>query len=408
MRPSGIQAILHVGDMKCGSTSIQEWMSKDADILQSHGFWRSQATCVVHYDSRLSSYALDDNRLETEPRKEAGIWTVEDLPAHRQEVEHGLAADVRALPPEARGMLFSHELLLMLQPHEVRRVVSMLRGLFSGIRVVAYIRRQDRLFLSLWGQRLKSSHPGPDFFDHLLEHRSYLRMLETWEKAVGRENLVVRVFDKAAFAKGDLQADFRASAGIPSDERYSQPHRTNESLDGAAQTLLLELGERIARRRLSDRRRLLSRFARNFLPKRKRSIAQSITLPTPLTIFLAQHRTGRGLQPDRRWAEGIVAACEQENERIRQRYFPERSRLFDDDFSDYPSESRALDDDVRIDNPDVLRHPAIGAPGTADVAEAYRVVFGREPASVEIDRERQSATNIAHLYASLLTRQRAA
>jgi hypothetical protein len=90
-------------------------------------------------------------------------------------------------------MLFSHEMLLSLHPPEVDRLMGLLRRLFSGVRVIAYLRRQDRLFLSLWGQRLKTHDPGATFCDDLLAHRSYLRMLETWERAVGRENLSVRV-----------------------------------------------------------------------------------------------------------------------------------------------------------------------------------------------------------------------
>ncbi len=412
MSATGKQAILHIGDMKCGSTSIQHWIAQDADLLRANGIWRSDVTRVVHYDSRLSSYALNDDRLDNDPRVESGIFSADKVPAHRHDIERRLALEVAALPADARAMIFSHEMMLSLQPREVERLVTMLRGLFSGIRVVAYIRRQDRLFQSLWGQRLKSRDPGTDFLKRLLSRRKYLPMLEAWEQAVGRENMAVRIFDKTAFIEGDLQADFRAAAGIPADDRYSQPIRTNESLDAAAQTLLLELGERVGRRHGVERRRLWARLRRvflrlSFLPRAKRRVEPPV-FPIPLKNFLAEHRIGRGLQPDRSWAERVLGACAEENEAIRRRYFPEQARLFDEDVSEYPvavSEPAATH---RRCDPDVLRHPASGPLERDAVVEAYRFVLGREPAGAEADHACADSANIAHVYALLLAHSRAA
>jgi len=401
-----MQAILHIGDMKCGSTSIQEWITRDAELLREHGFWLSAVTRVVHYDSRLSCYGLDNRWIETEPRREAGIRDGTEVPAFRRDLERRLADEVAALPPDARAMLFSHEMLLTLKDHEVQRLADMLRPRFGGIRVVAYIRRQDRLILSLWGQRLKQSHPGPAFCDHQIKHRSYLRMLDSWERAVGRDNLVVRIFDKAAFAEGDLEADFRVAAGIPSDERYSMPVRTNESLDATAQSLLLELGARLAAREEANRRGFVF-FLLRLLNRRKYRNPQPIPIPIDLRNHLLQHHTGRGLMPGRGWAEQVMAAYEQENEEIRRRYFPECARLFDDDFSDYASDGGSPGAVLRACDPEALREPSVVALEPGAISEAYRLVLGREPRRVDIERERGAAANIAHLYASLLTRRAA-
>lgn len=406
-QPRPVQAILHVGDMKCGSTSIQEWMTQDREILSANGFFLSDVTRVVNYDSRLSSYALDDDRLDHEPRKESGILSSLEVPAHRRDIEDRLAAEVAALPGTAKAMIFSHELMLSLRPQEVARLVTMLRRHFTGIRVVAYVRRQDRLFLSLWGQRLKSSAPDPNFFHRLLKGRNYLRMLDTWSNAVGPENLAGRVFDKASFAKTDLQANFREAAGIPPDDRYAPPRRTNESLDAAAQTLLLELGELLGGQAMRNSRRLWSRFCRLFQSKAARRITVP-PVPVVLKRFLAHHRTGRGLVPDAQWARGVMAACERDNETIRRRYFPDRPRLFDDDFSDYPQGGAMILEGPWRSIPENFVQPPVGSVAAMDVREAYQLVLGHTPDASAIDRERREAANIAHLYASLLTRSRAA
>lgn len=405
--PTAMRAILHVGDMKCGSTSIQEWMTRDRALLQANGFWLSDVTRIAHYDSRLSSFALDDDRMDVEARRECGIGSQDEVPAHRRDIESRLAAEVKSLPGSAKAMIFSHELMLLLSPREVGRLVTMLRRMFSDIKVVAYIRRQDRLFLSLWGQRLKSYAPEADFFERQLRRRSYLRMLDTWSAAVGHENLVVRVFDKSSFAQGNLQSDFRDAAGVPHDARYAPPCRTNESLDAAAQSLLFELGKRLDGKSSLDRRRLWNRLRRSFQSKAKRRTSVPM-VPLPLKAFLMRHRTGRSLLPDRAWAIRIMEACARENELIRCRYFPERDRLFDDDFSEYPTEGGPPGTSLRLCTPEDFAHPAVGSVNPDDVAEAFRVVLGREPDSRAVAREAHTAANIAQVYASLLARSRAA
>jgi hypothetical protein len=406
-KSTAVQAILHVGDMKCGSTSIQEWMTRDRALLQANGYWLSDVTRIAHYDSRLSSYALNDDRMEVEARKESGIRSSRDVPAHRRDIEWRLTQEVASLPSTAKAMIFSHELMLSLWPSEVQRLLSMLRRVFAGVRVVAYIRRQDRLFLSLWGQRLKSYAPEPDFFERQVQRRSYLRMLDTWSHAVGRDNLVVRVFDKASFAQGNLQADFREATGIPHDDRYAPPSHSNESLDAAAQMLLLELGKKLDGRSSQDRRRLWSRIRRAFQPKAKRQTSIAM-FPLPLKMFLIRNRTGRSLLPDRAWAHRIMSACEKENEVIRRRYFPDRVRLFDDDFSDYPADGGPPGSNLRVCVPEEFAHPTVGSVPPAEIIEAYRVVLGREPDPATVARESDTAANIAQVYASLLARSRAA
>jgi hypothetical protein len=405
--PSAMRAILHVGDMKCGSTSIQEWMTRDRALLQENGFWLSDVTRIAHYDSRLSSFALDDDRMDVEARRECGIGSPDEVPAHRRDIEERLATEVKSLPSSAQAMIFSHELMLLLRPREVGRLVTMLRRMFSGIHVVAYIRRQDRLFLSLWGQRLKSYAPEPNFFERQLQRRSYLRMLDTWSAAVGRENFVVRVFDKSSFAQGDLQSDFRDAARIPHDARHAPPCRTNESLDAAAQSLLFELGKRLDGNSSLERRRLWNRIRRAFQPEAKRR-ANVPMIPPSLKTFLVRHRTGRSLLPDRAWATRIMESCSRENELIRRRYFPERDRLFDDDFSEYPTEGGPPGTNLRLCAPEEFAQPAVGSVTPEDIVEAYRIVLGRAPDPRVVAHEANATANIAQVYASLLARSRAA
>ena len=309
------------------------------------------------------------------------------------------------MPPSIKGMIFSHEMLLSLEPDEVDRLVSLLRQLFSSIRVVAYIRRQDRLVLSLWGQRLRTRDPGPRFCDACREQRTYLQMIDTWEGAVGSENLALRTFDKVSFLKGDLHADFRDAAGIPADTRYTRPRLVNEGLDAAAQLLLLELCDRINGHRRSPLPRIGDVISRILRGRRPPSPPPAV-FPRPLVSYLMAHRRGRGLLPSRHWAEEMAARHAHDNEEIRRRYFPDRASLFDDDFSDYPADggppgtaSRTCDSAAltRADPQSITREA---------LEEAFQLILGRKPSPREVIGAQRDADNIAHLYALLLERTR--
>ncbi len=401
------QAILHIGDMKCGSKSIQGWLDINEPLLRGHGLHRSVTARHSIYDSGLACYALDDRKLASNPRREHAIRSAASVRAYRRAFEDRLTAEVAALPPAARAMVFSHEMLLSLKPSEVERLVALLRRCFDDVQLVAYIRRQDRLTLSLWGQRLKTHDPGPHFCDHLLATRSYLRMLETWERATGRSHLAVRVFDRRAFVGGDLLADFRAAVGIPDDPRYRSPAFRNESLDAVSQSLLLELRERVREQQQGGRGRLLN-VLRRTLRLGGSPPPGPLAFPAPLSDFLWQHSTGSGLRPSRDWAERIVAACAAENEQIRQRYCPDRPELFDRDFSEYPPVGAAPGEEFPPCDPEALRREPLAPPTPEQVDEAFRIVFNRRTSAGERAAARQAAVNIAHLYATLVAQRRAA
>jgi len=400
-----MQAILHIGDMKCGSKTIQNWLGQDEKLLREHGFHRCQATRWSFYDSGLASYALGEDRHDTQPWHEFGIGSASEVAAHRREIEERLASEVAALPSDARAVIFSHEMLLSLEPAEVERAVSLLRRSFDSIRVVAYIRRQDRLFLSLWGQRLKTHDPGPAFCDTMRTHRRYLAMLDTWERAVGRQHVALRVFDKATFRSGDLRADFCEAAGIPLDPRFTRPELRNEGLDAAAQLLLLELCDRLNARR-ERARRSLGRRLRRVLFGRESPDWMPAAFPSRLARHLIETRQGKGLLPSRQWARDTAAAHASENETIRRRYLPDRPSLFDDDFSSYPEEGGPPGVGPRECDPNAFVTTAREPLDPAAVAEACEAVLGRQPRPGEAAAAIRGAASLAHLYALLLQQTR--
>lgn len=123
-----MQATLHSGDMKSKSTTIQHWLHHDADLLEEDGFHTVTITLMGIHDRPLASYALCDDRNATEPRRECGITSATEGPAHRREIEKRLAHEIAAPPPTARAVVVSHEMLLWPEPRRLDPRATPLKG----------------------------------------------------------------------------------------------------------------------------------------------------------------------------------------------------------------------------------------------------------------------------------------
>ena len=126
--------------------------------------------------------------------------------------------------------------------------------------------------------------------------------------------MTVRLFDRQTLTGGSVVDDFVATWNLGPLDGLTPVADQNESIRPAAQEFL---------RRLNP------------------SLDPLPNLPIdevrgPLAARLASLFPGRGARPARAEVEAFYAKFRPSNERLRQRYFPDRPTLFDEDFSAYP------------------------------------------------------------------------
>ncbi len=358
-----MKAIIHVGDMKCGSKSIQVFAKANQRLLHDSGILVSSATRCGAYHSLLASYALDDKRLDSNPRREWGVTDGTQLADHRAEAERRIAGELSAVDPGIDTILFSHERLLSLDTQEVNRLMTLLRKYFSAFRIVAYLRRQDWHLVSLWGQHLTSGRVPPKrFYELYREKGSYLKMLDNWDRAVGREGLSVRRFEPRAFDSGCLHRDFCTAAGIPWEPKYVRPKPANVGINRVAQAFLQSWNASV-----------------------KAENGAAARPPRALIRFLQRHFAGEGMTPPRVWAKKVMRYFAPENEEIRRRYLPESPVLFDDDFRSYPGNASTectVSEAFRVAMV-MWQHLQQGS-SEEMIQQAYGLVLGRAAAQEEI------------------------
>lgn len=295
--------VLHIGGEKTGSTSIQATMAANRPVLMAAGFAVPVAPGTGNHIG-LAAFA-GDPALVTDLR--AAFGDVSGLPA-------ALAGEIAALPASAHTLLLSSE-HCQSRLHDaaaIARLRDLLAPIGAPVEVLVWLRRQDSIARSLRNTWLRShgTLPPADFPTDagslaLMDHAA---TLARWEAVFGRAALRPRLFEAAAFAGGDLLADWRDACGLPADLPLRLPPPLNRSVTPAAEALLALIPPAGLDRR-------------------------------PLFAWLDQHAPGCGRRASRAAAVAFLARYAAANEAVRRRFFPERATLFDPDLSDWPGQA---------------------------------------------------------------------
>lgn len=220
-----VQALLHLGGYKTGSTSIQRHMHiQRAAYFANERLLYAETGLVDYYRKKLGRPKLfgaghwrlardwrGASRGETQPSKDFKV-ALRDL-----EVECA-----RAGLSDDDHVLLSSEAFLPSRNAEAEAVEpTLLRGCaaFDAFRVIYYARPQVDAAMSKFKQVIKS--PAWKFtgsFDEFVQCWAptvrYHEVLAPWAALCGAENIVVRPYRRDALVGGDVIDDFTHALGV--------------------------------------------------------------------------------------------------------------------------------------------------------------------------------------------------
>ena len=191
-------------------------------------------------------------------------------------------------------------------------------------RIILYLRRQDRVAISLHSTALKSGNLNelkqlPVYNGNIPYYYNYEAIHENWSAIFGQDNVNVRLFDKREWAEGCLIADFCQSCEIePANTAKAKTENRALTLRGAQ--FIREINRQIS--------------------------SSSVDLPSEdrasLVRLVSQLCEGKHYPVSRDSAMEFYRQFDDVNARVKQNVFPYRSApLFDDDFLDYPEQGEA-------------------------------------------------------------------
>jgi hypothetical protein len=312
---------LHIGLEKTGTTSIQKFLHVNRTELELKGFFHP-ASLESPNNTALFVYAAEEDRINDAHRIIRGGRSAETF---RTYLEGKLSAE---LSGRSGVLVLSNEHLHseVRTVGAIQRVLDLLVPHCRSIKVVAYLRRQDRVSVSQYSTGLKSGlQELPEVFkevdDQLEYYFSYDKVLSNYAMVFGEENVCVRLFERELLKDGDAVSDFCGVIGLTDFSWLQRSKQSNESLRPIALRFLAEMNRHIP------------------------LVVNGTANPLRMNIIRAieQHYAGSGPVASKDKALWFYSQFQQSNELVRQKYFPDRAQLFSDDFSMYQDVGQAPD-----------------------------------------------------------------
>ena len=218
--------VLHFGQHKTGSSSIQQSLSGAGDLGRYHCVRLGTPTGNASWPLIL---AFADEPWRQRAYRKFGVNEAEAL-AQRPAVRAMLADEL--LAAGARTAIISAEGLSRFTEGELANLVREVSDRVGEVRAVGYIRSPRGLMESRFQQQLRS---GLDRFDLGGLYARY-RRFEVFETVLGRQNVSFWKFAPGDFPGGDVVRDFCTRLGIEIPEHRIV--RANDSLSRPAVSIL--------------------------------------------------------------------------------------------------------------------------------------------------------------------------
>lgn len=334
------RAIIHIGTERTGSTSVQKAMYADRRMLAEAGVFVPMSLLRSYErDARVAKHVMfalaladpDHFPLDLVPL-EAQRQQPLDL---QRDILQAMQTELSRLDSRSHTLLISAEHIHSRLDSDaaVARIKAVLEPWVDDFVIVVVLRPQIEMAVSLANLVIRRSGPEPRLIPLFDDAGGYDRVMGVRPSYFELDEMLQR-----------FEAVFGASAIHPT--RYG----AGDTFDSRA-LVFDAVGVRVPTRAGDDRANAsLSRDALQVM----RCVHRHIDLihnpdwrpgfVDEVDRILVREYPGSGLRPARDAALAFMERFAAGNERIRQRYFPDRPALFDVDFDRYPHDPEALDE----------------------------------------------------------------
>lgn len=201
--------ILHIGSHKTGTTSIQGWLHDKRHDLESHGVSFVTAPPEAHLHRVLGF--VDPSSL---------------VPGGMHVIDPDGLAESFANAACATVVASSENFSFFFEKRSIEALRDITETHFEQVVIVTYLRRQESHAVSHHQEGAKPLRRAeeqlfgfaptalPDMSPDLDLYLDYEQRIGMWIDVFGRENVIVRPFDRARMAGGDVQQDFAEIAKL--------------------------------------------------------------------------------------------------------------------------------------------------------------------------------------------------
>lgn len=226
---------LHIGTPKTATTAIQSFCYDNKDVLEQQGYY----------------YPMFEYQFENVQKYRNGHFLVcrvfdeshTRLPEKQESLTMQILGELLSMFEQHETIILSDEGIWNRGFFEDTHCWSKIRKVLidNGIlvKVIVYFRRQDDFLFSWWNQQIKEGmHPSSVMdWKEITEKLPYIKLdyygyLEQIAEYVGKDNILVRLFDRREFVGGTIQEDFLDAIGLSLTEDF----KINDTLSNLSLT----------------------------------------------------------------------------------------------------------------------------------------------------------------------------
>lgn len=221
---------LHIGTEKTGSTTLQNFLAVNEELLNLHNFtyccdpeksYYIQADPIINFGAHFplaACFSTDCPDYIWESKFKASDIVLDELK--------------KDLEDESKNVIISAEYFSS-RVRSIEDIFKLKTALAShNVKVVVYIRPQYDLFCAAYntsiitGRRDKFTISEANLNN---EYFNYALLIEPWEKVFGTQNIIIR--DYKQLVNNDIRYDFTKIIGIESQSEFYYGDNQNVSLD---------------------------------------------------------------------------------------------------------------------------------------------------------------------------------
>ena len=226
----------HIGSPKTGTTAIQLFGHKNQEALEQRGYVLPRFPFKYHgYRQDRNGSFLTAPILDEDGKK--------DPKAKAERIQEGLELVLQQFETHEAVILSEETYWKVLGEGRMGQLENLKKFCDEHeivLKIIVYLRRQDLFLESWWRQRVKmGAETWGMSWEELVEdgskfpgHLDYYDRLKRIENIIGKEDLIVRRYERSAFRNGDITADFLETIGITDTTGFIWPaNDANTSLD---------------------------------------------------------------------------------------------------------------------------------------------------------------------------------
>jgi len=234
---------LHIGMPKTATTSLQAYFYLNTKILANTYRLHYAKSAGTENHLKMAAYAAPNN---TRDLLDAVMANSE---SERKSFFKKFRSEASSVISKGDHLLVSNEHMAsrVSQTGELQALKQLTEGLGAVVKIIIYLRRQDKYMFSSYSTWIKSGGSGRFKSERYRQKKfDYTLLLEKWAKVFGKENMIVRPFEKSQWRGGSIYSDFMSIFGIDNLSSFQDiPESANASLDRAQLVFLAKFNKHV-------------------------------------------------------------------------------------------------------------------------------------------------------------------